>query len=111
MRTPQETNRPPITRKALAVRRSHRMAVAETPDFPRLIIDVDRRRNLLALADRPDRRRGEVDPVEATATLKIAQARSLAEALSYLDPAERAITLATPELMEQLAALPEQTAA
>ncbi len=112
LRTPQETARPVITRKALTVRRSHRMAVAATPDFPSLIIDVGRRRDLLALADRPDRRRGEVDPVEATATVKIGQARTLAEALSYLDADERAITLATPELMEQLAALPtEQTAA
>ena len=106
LQTPQEAVRPAIVRTALAVRRLHRMAVAATPDFPGLIRDLGRRRDHLALVDRADaRRRGEVDPVEATAMAKISEARTLDEAVSYLGPEERAITLASPDLVERLGAL------
>jgi len=106
LKTPQEAVRPSIGRKALAVRRLNRMAVAATPDFHGLIRDVDMRRDHLALVDRRDvRLRGDVDPVEATALAKINQARTLDEAVSYLGPEERAITLASPDLVERLGAL------
>ncbi len=106
LKTPQEAVRPSIGRKALAVRRLHRMAVAATPDFTGLIRDVIRRGDHLALVDRRDvRRRGDVDPVEATAMAKINQARTLDEAVSYLGPEERAMTLASPDLLERLGAL------
>jgi membrane glycosyltransferase len=104
--TPQEAVRPSIGRTARAVRRLHRMAVAATPDFPGVIRDISRRRDHLALVDRiGERRRGDVDPVEATAMAKINQARTLDEAVSYLGPEERAITLASPDLVERLGAL------
>jgi membrane glycosyltransferase len=106
LRTPQEAVRPSIGRTARAVRRLHRTAVAATPDFPGVIRDASRRRDHLALVDRiGERRRGEVDPVEATAMAKINQARTLDEAVSYLGPEERAITLASPDLVERLGAL------
>jgi len=106
LRTPQEAVRPSIGRTALAVRRLHRMAVAATPDFPGVIRDAGMRRDHLALVDRAgERRRGEVDPVEATAMAKISQARTLDEAVSYLGPEERSITLASPDLVERLGAL------
>jgi membrane glycosyltransferase len=106
LRTPQEAVRPSIGRTALAVRRLNEKAVADTPDFPGLIRDAGRRRSHLALVDRiGERRRGEVDPVEATAMAKINQARTLDEAVSYLGPEERAITLASPDLVERLGAL------
>ena len=106
LQTPQEAVRPAIVRTALAVRRLHRMAVAATPDLPGVIRDLGRRRDHLALVDRSDaRRRGEVDPVEATAMAKISEARTLDEALSYLGPEERSITLSSPDLVERLGAL------
>ncbi|HEY5082578.1 MAG TPA: glucans biosynthesis glucosyltransferase MdoH [Bauldia sp.] len=112
LRTPQEATRPAIGRTALAVRRLHRMAVAATPQLPDVIRDIVRRRDHLALVDRSAaRRRGEVDPVEATAMAKINQARTLDEAVSYLGPEERAMTLASPDLMERLGALPTASAA
>jgi membrane glycosyltransferase len=106
LRTPQEAVRPSIGRTALAVRRQHRMAVAATPDFRGVIRDAGHRREHLALVDRVgERRRGDVDPVEATAMAKISQAHTLDEAVSYLGPEERAITLASPDLVERLGAL------
>ena len=107
LQTPQENIRPAIVRTALAVRRLHRMAVAAAPDLPGVIRDSGRRRDHLALVDRANGRvRGEVDPVEAIAMAKINQARTLDEALSYLSPEERSVTLASPELVERLGAMP-----
>ncbi|MEJ0097659.1 MAG: hypothetical protein WDM84_06730 [Bauldia sp.] len=87
-------------RTALAVRRLHRMAVAATPDMPGLnprpsAAGASTLRSSTAPRGRPPR--GEVDPVEAMAMAKINQARTLDEALSYLGPEERAITLASPD--------------
>ena len=112
LRTPQESTRPPIARTALAVRRPHRLAVAATPDFAGAMADHGHRQGLIAIVDRMEgRQRGQVHPVEATATLKIAEARTLAEAISYLGPEECALVLATPALLERLGALPQTPAA
>jgi membrane glycosyltransferase len=45
----------------------------------------------------------------AVAAAKIAEARSVEEALSFLDHREQVTALATPELCERLAALPFAT--
>jgi membrane glycosyltransferase len=113
LHTPAEKVRPAIARKALAVRRPHRLAVAAAPDFRSLIKDNGRRLAHLALVDRAHAHaRGDIDPVEAVATAKIRDAQTLDEALSYLGPEERAITLASPSLVERLGEMgAEQTAA
>ncbi len=104
--TPQETIRPTIAHTALAVRRPNRIAVAATPDLATLVSDINRRQTLLAIIDRVgERRRGDVNPVDATATMKIAQARTVDEAISYLTAEESAAVLASPDLVERLANL------
>ena len=106
LRTPQETIRPAISHTALAVRRPNRMAVAATPELATLVSDIDRRRTLIAIIDHADgRRRGDIDAVDATAAAKIAEARTLDEAMSYLTPEESAAVLASPDLVERLASL------
>ena len=111
--TPQETIRPAIAHTALAKRRPNRIAVAATPELADLVADINRRQTLLAIIARAEgRRRGDIDPVQATATVKIAEARTLDEAVSYLTPEERAAVLASPDLVERLGALSgTQTAA
>ena len=71
------------------------------------VVGDERRRGMhLALVDgEGERRRGEVDPVEAVAAAKIGEARTLDEAISYLAPEERAIILATPSLIRRLGEL------
>ena len=60
----------------------------------------------LALIDRvPSRPRGEVDTIEATAAMKIQEATSISEAVSYLNLREQALVLATPELFTALSNL------
>ena len=48
---------------------------------------------------------GAVDPVEAVAAAKIAEGRSVGEAVSFLTREERAAVLAAPKLFERLVAL------
>ena len=63
--------------------------------------------NYLELIDvGTERRRGEVDAVEAVAAAKVSEARSLAEALSWLKPEEQAAIIGAPHLLERLARLP-----
>jgi membrane glycosyltransferase len=104
---PEEMSEPPIETQAAARRPVYREIVASGHDVIRLLRDERRRRIHLALVDRHlDRQRGHIDPTEAIAAAKIAEARSVEEALSFLDSREQVTALATPELCERLAALP-----
>jgi membrane glycosyltransferase len=106
LQTPEELAHPQIGRAALRRRPAHRSIVAATPDIRVLVGDDWRRRHHLALVDSTkDRRRGEVDPVEAIAAAKLGEARTLEEALAYLGPDEQAVALATPALFERLSLL------
>ena len=106
LRTPEELARPEIGRAALRRRPVHRSIVAATPDIRGLVRDDWRRRHHIALVDSGrDRRRGEVDPIEALAAAKLGEARTLDEALAYLGPDEQAVALATPHLFERLSLL------
>jgi len=105
--TPEEASEPSVEKLAAARRPVYREIVASGPDVVRLLRDERRRRIHLALIDpHLDRKRGHIDPIEATAAAKIAEARSVEEALSFLDKREQVTALATPELCERLAALP-----
>jgi membrane glycosyltransferase len=104
---PEEMSEPPIETQAAVRRPVYREIVASGHDVILLLRDERRRRIHLALVDRHlDRQRGHIDPTEAMAAAKIAEARSVEEALSFLDSREQVTALATPELCERLAALP-----
>jgi membrane glycosyltransferase len=107
LKTPEETIPLAIERLAAERRPVYREAAGHGGDVIRLLRDDQRRRVHLALVDRHfDRQRGNVDPIEAVARAKIAEARSVEEALAFLDDRERVTALETPELCERLAALP-----
>ena len=108
LRTPEDHEKPAIGRIAHSCRTVHRAAVEATPDLGRLVRDDKRRRAHLALVEGSNERpRGQVDPVEAVTAFKIAEARTLDEAIAYLAPEEQAFALATPSLFERLGALSE----
>lgn len=109
--TPEESSPPPIETLAASRRAAYRQAVADGHDVFRLLRDDLRRRIHFALLDRcEERKRGHVDPLQALAAAKIADARTVEEALSFLDEREQVVALAMPELCERLAALPPSTA-
>jgi len=105
--TPEETAPSSIERLATACRPFYREVSGSVRDIICLLRDEQRRRVHLSLVDRHlERQRGHVDPVEAVAAAKIAEARSVEEALAFLDEREKVTALETPELCERLAALP-----
>jgi membrane glycosyltransferase len=104
---PEESSVPAVETAAASRRPAYREIVASGHDVIRLLRDERRRRIHFALIDRQhERKRGHIDPTEAIAAAKIAEARSVEEALSFLDSHEQVTALATPELCERLAALP-----
>jgi membrane glycosyltransferase len=104
LRVPEEAVEPTVANAARALRPVYAAAEAEAGDFVALIHDERRRRIHRSLIDRvPDRPRGQVDPLEAVAFARIAEAQSPEEAISFLTPAERAFVLASPDLFEVLA--------
>ncbi|SON57568.1 Glucans biosynthesis glucosyltransferase H [Hartmannibacter diazotrophicus] len=108
LRIPEESNPPPIREDMLAVRPSYEAAVLKAPSFAETVSDPDLLARHLAFADRVlPRRRGAVDPVEAMAAAKIGEAESIREAATFLNAKEEAIVLATPRLLQAMAALPE----
>ena len=110
LRTPEEADKPPVEQAADLARAVYRDSLAKLPGFVEHLADDRRRRMHLALIDRPRyRARGKIDAVEALAAVKIDEAGSLEEAVSFLAPDEQAITLATPALFERLGRLAGQS--
>ncbi|MFB9887958.1 glucans biosynthesis glucosyltransferase MdoH [Balneatrix alpica] len=110
LRTPDEVEKPAIRVVMEQIRPHYEEAVAQRPDMVELAQDHHWRDAHLALIDRVQvRPRGQLEPLEAMAAMKIREANSIAEAVSFLDNKERALVLATPALFHQLAALPAHT--
>jgi membrane glycosyltransferase len=106
LRTPDESVRPAIRQAMDETRGAYETAVSHAPDLLALASDPRWYAVHLALIDRmPMRARGKVDAVEATAAMKIREATSVSEAVSYLNQREQALVLATPELFTALSQL------
>ncbi|WP_181701464.1 glucans biosynthesis glucosyltransferase MdoH [Chthonobacter albigriseus] len=111
LRTPEETNPPPIRTAMSPIRTALQAALDRTPDLVRVATDPAWRRQHLALVDRlSDRPRGKVDPVAALVAAKISEAETVEEAISFLDVKERSTLVATPRLVEAIARLPMRRA-
>jgi len=109
LRTPEEVAPPPIVRAAAAIRPAYEAVVAQKTDLVVLAEDEAARARHLALVDRIfERPRGHIDAVEAMSAAKIDEADDIAEAVSFLTPAERAMVLGTPSLLARLAELPQR---
>lgn len=107
LRTPEERNPPPIQSRMDEARPAYVAAVAATPTLVEIVSDPDLLMQHLALIDRmAPRPPGRVDPVSALALAKVGEAETIAEAVSFLDAKERATLIATPRILEALAAKP-----
>lgn len=111
LRTPDEAQRPAIRQAMDDTRGAYEEALRHSPDLVEMASNPRWYAVHLALIDRmPSRPRGKVDAVEATAAMKIREATSVSEAVSYLNQREQALVLATPELFTALSHLSQLTA-
>jgi len=109
LRTPEETQIPPIARAADEAFPLYRDALARAPDLVDVVGDPRLLERHLALTDRSLAPQiGEVDVLEATAEKKIRIARGLEEAVASLTPQERARVQSLPSLMHLLTELPPE---
>ncbi|WP_244669634.1 glucans biosynthesis glucosyltransferase MdoH [Kaistia sp. 32K] len=107
LRTPEEVDPPAVARSAAAIRPVYEAAIEVAPDLVTIASDANLRAVHLALIDAvPERKPGKVEAVEALSAAKIDDATSIAEAVSFLTPQERAMVMATPALLSRLSALP-----
>nr|WP_269750497.1 glucans biosynthesis glucosyltransferase MdoH [Neptunomonas qingdaonensis] len=112
LRTPDEAQRPAIRQAMDDTRVAYEEAISFSPDLVEMASNPRWYAVHLALIDRmPSRPRGQVDAVEATAAMKIREATSVSEAVSYLNQREQALVLATPELFTALSHLSQLTPA
>jgi membrane glycosyltransferase len=106
--TPEETSPPRIVQQAASWRED--LATAAAPGADGLMI-LHRNPELRLLHARflpapVERRRGDIDQSRATASAKLAEARSIEEAVAWLKPAERVAVLLDRSLLDWLATLP-----
>ncbi|MEG3753728.1 glucans biosynthesis glucosyltransferase MdoH [Psychromonas arctica] len=98
----------PIIQQAMDDTRSvYQTAVNNAPDLIEIAANPKWRAVHLSLMDSiPLRARGQINVVEATATVKILEATTIVEAVSYLNKQEQTCVLGTPDLFKKLSSLP-----
>lgn len=106
--TPEEKHRPLIRQAMDETKIIYEEALSQSPDLIKMVCDPQWHAVHLAFIDQvPDRVRGHINAVEATAAMKIREALSVTEAVSYLNKQEQAYVLGTPELFKALSNLPQ----
>ncbi|WP_413693061.1 hypothetical protein [Psychromonas sp. KJ10-2] len=104
--TQYEKEQPSILIAMNEAKSIYEQSVIDAPDLARMASDPKWYARHLAVIDAiPTRKAGQVDIIEATATMKISDAKNVAEAVSYLNKQEQAYVLATPDLFKALSAL------
>ena len=103
----EEQATPAILEAAAALRPVYADIAGGAPDLGRIVADNRLMNGYLELVDLSTARpRGEIDPVEAVAAVKVGEARTIAEALAWLKREERTAIIGAPHLLERLARLP-----
>ncbi|WP_346838297.1 glucans biosynthesis glucosyltransferase MdoH [Microbulbifer sp. SAOS-129_SWC] len=107
--TPEEAAAPAIEQALARVQPLYRDIVAAAPRPHHLAGNLPLARRRLALIDPvPPRQPGSPGPREAVVIAKLGEARSAAEALSFMDRGETAWLLSSPELYGRLVAMLER---
>jgi membrane glycosyltransferase len=108
LRTPEETQRPPIVARANALAKELARAGGDDEDGMRAVAGdaAFRQRHEMFLPDAGRHRRGEIDVEEAVAIAKLNDARSVEEACAWLRPGEQLAVLSDRALIALLARLP-----
>ena len=106
LRTPDETQRPAIREAMDETYFIYEETLITCPDLIELASEPEWNAIHLAYNDRViPRPRGQVNPVEATATMKIIEAVTISEAVGYLNKQEKTQVLTSPELFKALSNL------
>lgn len=104
--TPHEKEKPLIRQAMDDTRGFYEESVNNAPDLAGMVSDPKWHEIHLAFMDQiPLRARGQMNAVEATASMKIHEATSITEAVSYLNKQEQAFVLGTPDLFKALSTL------
>lgn len=111
LRTPDESQKPAIRQAMDDTRIIYEEAINHSPSLSEMSSNPQWYAVHLALIDRvASRPRGEVNPIEATAAMKIREATSVDEAVSFFSKQEKALVLGTPTLFNAMADLSDQIA-
>lgn len=110
LRVPTEVDLPAIVKQAQAVYPVYRGVAAAAPDLLAIAADREHLERHLALVDRAPHDDGidPLDPVQATASLKIEKAGTRQDAVALLTPQESARVQSVPELLLRIFALPDR---
>jgi membrane glycosyltransferase len=110
LRVPTELESPAIVTQAQATYPIYRDVAAAAPDLLAIAADRKNLERHLALVDRAPHDQGidPVDPVQATANLKIERAGTRQDAVAVLTPQECARVQSVPELLLRISALPDR---
>jgi membrane glycosyltransferase len=108
LKTPEETQRPPIVARANALARELARGGGDDEHGLRAVAGdaAFRQRHEMFLPDAGRHRRGEIDVEEAVAIAKLNDARSVEEACAWLRPGEQLAVLSDRALIALLARLP-----
>lgn len=109
LRTPEEKNLPPVVRRRDELLEH---AASMPSDGLRYVARNRQARyaHMYGNLPRPTETRGHPDPHRLTAELKVNEAKTLDEALTWLSTPERVHVAGDPRLLERLAELPEEAA-
>jgi membrane glycosyltransferase len=106
LRIPTEAEPPAIVKQAREIYPIYRDVAAAAPDLLTIATDRENLERHLALVDRATH--DDIDPVQATANLKIEKAGTRQEAVAVLTPQECARVQSMPELLLRIFALPDR---
>ena len=107
LRTPDEVIQPQIRQSMDAMLGVYETAINQTPDLVEIVTHpqwCDLHNRLIDPV--PERPRGQISEIEATATMKIQEATNVSEAISYLNKQEKSLVISTPKLFNALTDLP-----
>jgi len=103
LRTPDEVVYPQIRQSMNEMLVIYEAAINQTPDLLEIVTDPQWRDIHNGLIDPvPERPRGQISEIEATAAMKIQEATKVSEAISYLNKQEKSLVLSTQVLFKAL---------
>jgi membrane glycosyltransferase len=105
LRVPVEANTPEIVRQAQATYSVYKDVAAHAPSLLALAADRESLERHLSLVDRPPAD-DAIDPIQATANVKLLKAETREDAVALLTPEECARVQSVPELLVHLFELP-----
>ena len=109
LRTPEESRKPKVLREFEQTLDAYHQEKQHWPDLAGFLLDENWSGWHVRVADTvPPRARGQVEAMEAVATMKVDESSSISELLGFLAPKEQLMVLNNPALFEKAQALAAQ---